>query len=238
MIDGRRVLAVVPARGGSKGIPLKNLQPVNGVPLVALVGRVLQTVPEIDRAVVSTDHTEIAQVAEEAGIVAPFVRPEDLSGDRIGDLDVLSHALQTMERMDGVTYDVVVMLQPTSPLREPRNVSDCIHMLVGGGWDAVWTVSETDTKGHPFKQLTVAPDGTLNYWDQRGAQIIARQQLTPVYHRNGIAYAITRDCLLNQKTIKGARTGALVIEGAHVSIDTERDLALVDWILKQKSAGT
>ena len=238
MIDGRRVLAVVPARGGSKGIPLKNLRSVGGVPLLALVGRVVRAAPEIDRAVVSTDHAEIARVAEESGIAAPFMRPEDLSGDRIGDLDVLCHALQTMERLDGVAYDVVVMLQPTSPLREPGHVSDCIHMMISGGWDAVWTVSETDSKGHPFKQLIVAPDGALNYWDQRGAQIIARQQLTPVYHRNGIAYAITRDCLLNQKTIKGARTGALVIEGEHVSIDTEWDLALLDWILKQKSAST
>jgi len=102
----------------------------------------------------------------------------------------------------------------------------------------VWTVSETDSKGHPFKQLAVTAEGAVDYWDQRGAQIIARQQLTPVYHRNGIAYAITRECLLNQKTIKGGRTGALVIEGEHVSIDTEWDLALVDWILKRKSAGT
>jgi CMP-N,N'-diacetyllegionaminic acid synthase len=237
MIDKRRVLAVVPARGGSKGLLLKNLRLVGGIPLITLVGRVINALPEIDRAVVSTDHTEIARVAEEAGIKAPFMRPEDISGDRIGDLDVLSHALQTMERLDGVSYDLVVMLQPTSPLRKPEQVRDCIHMLVGGGWDAVWTVSETDSKGHPFKQLTVGTDGALDYWDQRGAQIIARQQLTPVYHRNGIAYAITRECLLKQKTLKGARTGALVIEGEHISIDTEWDLALVNWILKQKASG-
>lgn len=238
MIEGRRILAVVPARGGSKGIPLKNLRPVGGIPLVALVGRVIHAIPEIDRAVVSTDHAEIARVAEQAGIAAPFIRPEDISGDRIGDLEVLVQALQAMEHLDGVAYDLVVMLQPTSPLREASHVRDCIHMLVDGGWDAVWTVSETDSKGHPFKQLSITPDGALDYWDQRGAQIIARQQLTPVYHRNGIAYAITRDCLLNQKTIKGTRTGALMIKGEHVSIDTERDLALVDWILNQKSADT
>jgi CMP-N,N'-diacetyllegionaminic acid synthase len=236
MIDGRRVLAVVPARGGSKGIYLKNLCLVGGIPLVSLVGRVIQAVPEIDRAIVSTDHTDIARVAKDAGIAAPFMRPEDLSGDRIGDLEVLSHALQTMERLDGVAYDIVVMLQPTSPLREPEHVSSCITMLVAGAWDSVWTVSETDTKAHPLKQLTVAPDDALDYWDHRGAQIIARQQLAPVYHRNGIAYAITRECLLNQKTIKGSRTGALVIKGLHVSIDTESDLELVNWLLQQNSA--
>lgn len=236
MIKGKRVLAVVPARGGSKGIPLKNLRPVGGVQLVALVGMVIHAVPEIDRAVVSTDHAEIARVAEQAGIAAPFIRPDDISGDQISDLEVLSHALQFMEQLDDVEYDLVVMLQPTSPLREPAHVRDCIKMLIDGEWDAVWTVSETDSKDHPFKQLSVTPDGALDYWDQRGTQIIARQQLTPLYHRNGIAYAITRDCLFNQKTTKGIRTGALMIEGEHVSIDTERDLALVDWILKRKSA--
>jgi CMP-N,N'-diacetyllegionaminic acid synthase len=236
MIEGKRVLAVVPARGGSKGIPLKNLRPIGGIPLVALVGRVIRAVPEIDRAVVSTDHAEIARVAEQAGIAVPFMRPDDISGDRIGDLEVLAHALRAMEHLDSVAYDLVVMLQPTSPLREPAHVRDCIQMLVDGDWDAVWTVSETDSKDHPFKQLIITPDGALNYWDQRGTQIIARQQLTPLYHRNGIAYAITRDCLFNQKTIKGIRTGALMVEGEHVSIDTERDLALVEWIFKRKSA--
>lgn len=238
MIDGKRVLVVVPARGGSKGISLKNLRLVGGVPMVALVGRVIRDIVEIDRAVVSTDHEEIARVAEEAGIAAPFRRPKNISGDRIGDLDVLSHALRVMEKLDGVVYDIILMLQPTSPLREADHVKDCIAMLVEGSWDAVWTVSETDSKGHPLKQLIVAEDGALDYYDQRGAQVIARQQLEPVYHRNGIAYAITRQCLLDQKSIKGARTAALVIEGEHVSIDTERDIALVDWILKRRTEGS
>lgn len=238
MIVGKRILAVVPARGGSKGIPLKNLKAVGGVPLVALVGNVLRALPEIDRSVVSTDHDGIAAVAEAAGIAAPFRRPKDLSGDRIGDFEVLIHALLTTEAIDNMSYDIVLMLQPTSPLREAVHVQECLRMLVEGSWDAVWTVSETDSKGHPLKQLIVAEDGALDYYDQRGGQVIARQQLEPVYHRNGIAYAITRQCLLGQKSIKGARTAALVIEGEHVSIDTEWDIALVDWILKRRTEGS
>lgn len=235
MINDLRVLVVVPARGGSKGIPLKNLRTLGGVPLVALVGKIVSSVSEVDRAVVSTDHDEIADLAEAAGLSAPFRRPNDLSGDRIGDLDVLTHALHEIERIDEVIYDIVVMLQPTSPLRKPIHVSDCIRRLVDGGWDAVWTVSETDSKAHPLKQLTLNEAGALDYWDNRGSHIIARQQLTPVYHRNGIAYAITRDSLLNQKTIKGARTTGLIIKGEHTSIDTEYDLALVEWILSRDS---
>jgi CMP-N,N'-diacetyllegionaminic acid synthase len=233
MIGNRRILAVVPARGGSKGIPLKNLQPVLGVPMVARVGEVLRALPMIDRAVVSTDHDEIARVAEAAGIAAPFRRPDGISGDRIGDWDVLNHALNEAERLDAVAYDIVVMLQPTSPLRRPEHVRAAVEMLVEGNWDAVWTLSETDSKNHPLKQLTVA-EGALDYYDPAGKAIIARQQLKPVYHRNGIAYAITRDCLLKQGAIMGRRTGGLVLDGHFVSIDTEWDIALAELIMRRQ----
>jgi CMP-N,N'-diacetyllegionaminic acid synthase len=230
MILEKRILAVVPARGGSKGIPMKNLRSVGGRSLVALVGDVVALLPEIDRAVISTDHEEIARVGQDAGLDAPFRRPEEISGDRIGDWDVLVHALEATEANDGMHYDIIVMLQPTSPLRRAEDVRGTIKMMVEGNYDAVWTVSETDIKSHPLKQLVVH-NGDMEYWDSRGAQIIARQQLTPVYHRNGVAYAISRECLLVQKTIKGKRTGAYVVEGEHVSIDTEKDLELVALIL-------
>jgi CMP-N-acetylneuraminic acid synthetase len=237
MIDGQRILVVCPARGGSKGIPLKNLQPFLGVPLVARVGHLVAEISAIDRAIVSTDSPEIAEVARESGLDVPFYRPEELSGDRISDLDVLTHALIEMEKLDGVTYDIVVMLQPTSPLRRTEHVSDTIRMLIDGGWDAVWTVSETDSKEHPLKQLTVK-DSRLDYYDPAGKQIIARQQLVPVYHRNGVAYAIRRSCLLEQKSISGERTGALVIEGNMVSIDTVWDLELAEFIVSKQKKGS
>jgi len=236
MISNKRILIVVPARGGSKGIPLKNLRKVNGVPLVAAVGKIIKSLSEIDQSVVSTDHEEIAIVAEDAGIAAPFRRPKELSGDRISDIEVLTHALLEMELIDSVTYDIIVMLQPTSPLRKAKHVLDTIKMLVDGAWDAVWTVSETDSKSHPLKQLIVDKN-SLNYYDISGGEIIARQQLEPVYHRNGIAYAITRECLLDKKSIKGDKTGALVIKGDHISIDTERDLDLVKLILSGAISG-
>jgi CMP-N-acetylneuraminic acid synthetase len=234
MIGGKRILVVVPARGGSKGIKLKNLRPVLGVPMVARVGHLVAELEGIDRAVVSTDHEEIARVAEESGLAAPFRRPESLSGDRIGDLEVLTNALEEMERIDGVTHDIVVMLQPTSPLRRPEHVMRTIETLIDGGWDAVWTVSESDSKAHPLKQLTIDRNsGRLDYYDPAGKMIIARQQLTPVYHRNGIAYAITRDCLLRQKTIMGARSGAVLIDGPTLSIDTEWDIELCELLMRR-----
>lgn len=236
MLNGKKILVVVPARGGSKGIPDKNIKTVGGIPLVAKVGEVLKELTEIDRSVVSTDSDQIAAVAESAGIDAPFRRPNSLSGDLIGDLDVLTHALQIMEEIDCTKYDVVVMLQPTSPLRTAQNVRDCLQKMVHENLDAVWTVSETDSKNHPLKQLTVSENGEVNYYDPLGSKVIARQQLKPLYHRNGIAYAISRQCLLDQKTIMGKRTGALIVKGHHISIDTEWDLALAEFIFLHRGA--
>jgi CMP-N,N'-diacetyllegionaminic acid synthase len=232
MIDGRKVLAVVPARGGSKGVPLKNIRPVNGVPLIAMAGSVIADVPEIDRAVVSTDHVEIAKTAEAAGIVAPFMRPPELSGDIVADWDVLVHALKEMERIDGIRYDVVLMLQPTSPLRKPSHIREVLRMLVADGLDSVWTVTETDVKFHPLKQLKIE-NGRMDYFDPRGSGIIARQQLGKVYHRNGIAYAITRQCLIEQGKIKGEKAGAVVITDPVVNIDTIRDFEDLERLLAE-----
>lgn len=235
MFEGKTCLVVVPARGGSKGIPLKNLRRVGGTPLVARVGDVVRELPWVDRAVVSTDHDEIAEVAAAAGIAAPFIRPEALSGDRVGDIDVLCHALHATEKLDEVRYDIVIMLQPTSPLRRPEDVTATVRKLVAEEFDAVWTVSETDSKGHPLKQLVVSDTG-LEFYDPAGAGIIARQELVPVYHRNGVAYAFTRECLVDQSTIKGARTGAVILEGLQANIDTAFDLFLADLLLDPEVA--
>lgn len=235
MRGGRRILVVVPARGGSKGVPLKNLKLVAGVPLVAHVGKLVADLGWVDRAVVSTDHEEIARVSEEAGLDAPFRRPESLSGDRIGDLEVLVQALEAVEAIDGVTYDVVVMLQPTSPLRRPEHVTATVDRVVEDELDCAWTVTPTDLKYHPLKQLAIGDDGLMRLNDPAGSAIIARQQLTPVYHRNGASYAITRSCLLDQQTILGARAGAVVVEEAMVSIDTLEDFERVERELEKRA---
>ena len=230
MIGDKRILVVVPARGGSKGVKLKNIRPIKGVPLVALAGQVVQQLPYVDRAVVSTDHPQIAQIAKESGLDAPFMRPEALSGDIVADGPVLHHALLACEEIDQQQYDVVVMLQPTSPFRKPAHVTAAVTKLIEGGYDAVWTVSESDSKAHPLKQLVIEDD-RLDYYDPAGAAIIARQQLKPVYHRNGVAYVMTRELIADQKAIKGDKTSCVVIADMLVNIDTELDFKLAEFML-------
>ena len=234
MIAGKRILAVVPARGGSKGIKLKNLAHFSGKPLIVWAAEFANNLEYIDRHIGSTDHPEISRLAIEYGLPCPFVRPKDLSGDRVSDVDVLIHALQTMETMDDTRYDLVVMLQPTSPLRRPSDIKQLLDLLIETGADSALTVSLTDLKFHPLKQLTL-DDGRVEYFDPAGANIIARQQLRSTYHRNGVGYAVTRECLLEQSAVIGANCRALVIDRPVLNIDTPSDLSRFDDVYGDKS---
>jgi CMP-N-acetylneuraminic acid synthetase len=237
MFRSRRILAVIPARGGSKGVPLKNIRPLLGRPLIAHAAPLIAAVHCIDRAAVSTDNDRIAEVARSCGLEVPFRRPASLGEDTVGDVPVLQHALQEMERLDGVTYDVVVMLQPTCPLRTPAHVHEVIRTLVEGEWDAVWTVSRTDPKYHPLKQLRLVAS-ELQYYDAAGAAITARQQLEPLYYRNGSAYAITRECLMHQQKLLGSRSTAVVVQDLLVNIDTLDDFEAAERALLARAAST
>ena len=234
MISGKKILVVVPARGGSKGLKLKNIQKIGGIPLVGHAANCINKLEGIDRSIISTDSLKIKEVSKEYNLEAPFIRPESLSGDFVSDYDVLIHALFQMEMIDNTTFDLVVMLQPTSPLRKAEHIIKCINLLIEKNYDSVWTISETDLKFHPLKQLVISDEGKFDYFLESGSNIIARQQLSPIFHRNGICYVITRNCLVEYKNIKGINSGFLKIEGNHISIDNEEDLLKVEKIYKKE----
>ncbi len=232
MFKEKKILAVVPARGGSKGVPKKNIRPLAGKPLIAHTAELIQQIDWIDRAIVSTDSEEIAAIAEAAGLAAPFRRPDALGGDIIGDIDVLEHALQAIEEIDGTQYDIILMLQPTSPCRTESHIFQCLEKLVDEQRDAVWTVSPVDCKFHPLKQLQPTADGGMKLWDEAGKKIIARQQLGESFIRNGAVYAFTRDCLLEQRSIYGKSMGYVLIEEPLANIDTLADFEKAEALLK------
>ena len=234
MISGKKILIVVPARGGSKGLKLKNIQKIGGIPLVGHAANCINKLEGIDRSIISTDNLEIKKAAKEYNLESPFIRPESLSGDFVSDYDVLIHALFEMEMIDKTTFDLVVMLQPTSPLRKAEHIVKCINLLIEKNYDSVWTISETDLKFHPLKQLVISDEGKFDYFLESGSNIIARQQLSPIFHRNGICYVITRKCLVEYKNIKGINSGFLKIDGKHISIDNEEDLLKVEKIYKKE----
>jgi CMP-N,N'-diacetyllegionaminic acid synthase len=230
-----RVLAIVPARGGSKGIPLKNIRLVGGKPLLGWTLEIASQTPGITDICVTTDHHQIRSVASRYPGVGVVRRPDELAGDRVPDAPVLQHATEIVEAEIGLKFDVIVMLQVTSPLRTVDDITECLELLAATDCDSVWTVSVTDSHYHPLKQLVMHKGAFLEFYDERGSVVIARQELDQVYHRNGACYAVKRDFLMGSSTLHSPnRTKALVSRGERINIDTEADLLRADQVLSRK----
>jgi CMP-N,N'-diacetyllegionaminic acid synthase len=222
MLTKKRILAIVPARGGSKGIKLKNLKKIKNKSLIKIVGIFLKKCKFVDFSVLTTDHKKIALEGKKIGLNL-INRPEHLSGDMVSDTKVLLHALINTEKTLKKKFDIVVMLHPTSPLRKVDDVKKAIQLLISKNYDSVWTVSETDTKFHPDKQLKLN-NNKLKYFTKKGDRITRRQQLSKVYHRNSNAYIVKRDFLKKNKSLISHKTGAYLIKTRQISIDTLEDL--------------
>ena len=185
----------------------------------------------IDLAICSTDHKDIANEAIKHGLEVPFVRPKNLSGDTISDIDVLKHALNFCENKYETIYDIILMLQPTSPFRTSKHLNDAIKIFIDKNADSVWSVSKTDSKAHPDKQLKIS-NGSLNFYNNNGDKIVYRQQLSDLYHRNGVVYVISRNTILKHNSIRGNKSYPYVINEFMPNIDTEFDLLFANLLLK------
>ena len=223
-IYGKTCLVVVPARGGSKGILRKNLSTLGNRSLIRIVGEMVNSLEWVDMSILSSDSSEIIEEGARFGLDAIFVRPSYLSDDWATAIAVWTHAFKEAERASSQTYDFSVLLEPTSPFRRKCHVENAVKMLIEDGYDSVISLSETDSKSHPLKQFTLGNNGKLDLYAEEGRNIVARQQLAPVYHRNGAVYAITRDCLLKKGTIISDATGGFIIENPMVNIDSPTDL--------------
>jgi N-acylneuraminate cytidylyltransferase len=235
-----RVLALVPARGGSKGIPRKNLQLLGGKPLVALAVETGRAARLVSRVLCSTDDPEIANAARAAGGEVPFLRPPDLALDTSEDWPVFMHALDFLAREDNWVPDLVVNLRPTSPMRRPSHVDDAIQLLLDTGADSVKAVCLA--RQHPHKMWLRQPDGHIEPFLKTPLRLargpdVPRAQLEDVYWQNGVVDVTRREVILEQKTLIGRRVAGLVTEPADsIDIDTPLDLALAELILQQRAA--
>ena len=223
MINNKKILAVIPARGGSKGIKLKNLKKINKKSLVSIAANFVNKCSFFDCGVVSTDNDRIKKEAKKNNLTV-INRPKRLSGDEISDTQVLIHAVIEIEKSIRSKFDIIVMLHPTSPLREERDVKNCIKKLIKNKLNSVWTISETDSKFHPEKQL-ILNQNYLDFFSKKGKKIFYRQQLSKVYHRNSVAYVVNRNFLIKNKKLIGRKTKGYIINSEQISIDTYEDLA-------------
>lgn len=218
------VVAVIPARGGSKGIPLKNLAELAGKPLIAYVIEACLGGESVDRTVVSTDHEGIAEAARQYGAEVPFMRPADLATDDVILDPVIYHAVTTLETQGEGPIDLVLTVQPTCPLLAPETIDRGVRTLVTGGWDSVITVRE-DFHLH-WQQV----DGSRRplYKERRN-----RQELDPIYCETGALFASRREVVTSEDRL-GEKIGLLVLSEAEgIDIDTELDLRLAELILKE-----
>ena len=158
-------------------------------------------------------------------------RPKKLSGDRISDVDVIKYTLTETEKTEKEKYHIVVMLHPTSPLRKKKDVEGAIKLLVNKKYDPVWTVSKTDSKYHPDKQLSIS-EGKLSYFTKKGPKNKYRQQLSQVFNRNSVAYVMRSELLEKRASIINNKTGAYLINTRQISIDTLSDLVHANKLFK------
>ena len=236
MRGGRRFIAIVPARSGSKGIPDKNMRRVGGRTLIARAAQVLAdpACAWVDRKLLSTDCERYAEEGREHGLECPFLRPEALSRDDTGAIETLQQVWRQAEAHYAERYDVLLVVEPTCPLRRPEDIVGTVEALEKGDARSAVAVSLLDTKHHPDKLLELE-GGRIRYYSAAGSTVKTRQSLGDLYYRNGACYAITRECLLEGGVIFCDETVAFVVERPLANIDEPLDLAFAEFLENRES---
>jgi CMP-N-acetylneuraminic acid synthetase len=227
-----RILGIIPARGGSKGIPKKNIKNLNGHPMVSYTIRAALGCPELDTVMVSTDSEEIAEVARRHGAEVPFLRPAELALDTSKTIDCILHAVDTYRGM-GEEFDAVAILQPTSPLRTAEDISGAVALFEARGEKGLVSVSEVNE--HPILMRTMDAENGLESLLHVSSTI--RRQDMPVYYRVDGAISIYKTSDLSPElSINDAPVGYVLEQTHAVDIDTYDDFLQAELLLKRESS--
>jgi len=230
------VIAVVFARGGSKGVLRKNIRMLAGKPLLAHAIEIARSVRLIDRTVVSTDDSEIAEIARRWGADVPFLRPAELAADDSPEWPAWQHAVRSLEAIPPTRrVDVLVSIPATSPLRAAEDVEACIRLLLESDADAVITV--TPARRSPYFNMVVLTDGYAILVNPPPAGGVHRRQDAPaVFDITTVAYAARRDYVLTASSLLEGKVRAVIVpESRALDIDTETDLRFAEFLFSQPS---
>ncbi len=228
MIGRCTVLAIIPARGGSKGVPQKNIRTVGRKPLIAWTIEAAKAARYVDRVVLSSDDRKIIDVARSYGCDVPFVRPAELATDEADSMSVVRHALASLNE----DYDYLVLLQPTSPLRRAQDIDAAIERCVNADGKACVSVSEPDKS--PYWMFRIDKAGALHPLLAAEQIPDRRQDAPPVVALNGAVYVARTDHLAGGGTFLAPGTvGYTMPKERSFDIDTELDLRIVDFLLNQ-----
>ena len=224
------VLGVIPARGGSKSIPRKNITTLAGEPLISYSIEAAKKSKLISDFIVSTDDKEIKEVAEQYGAKAPFMRPASLSHDRALAVPTIKHAVLEYERLYDLIVDIVVMLQPTAPLRTAIDIDAGIKLLIDRQVDSITSIVNVDNF-HPYKMKKIV-QGYLEDYVDSGLENPPRQSLPDVYIVNGALYIFRRDILIHDDTFKGKMCLPYEMPPERsVNIDVMSDLMVAEYYI-------
>lgn len=231
-----KILAVIPARGGSKGVPRKNIRPVCGKPLIAYSIETALTVRHLlHRIIVSTDDAEIAKISRRYGAEVPFMRPPELAEDKAPTLPVLQHAVRFVEEQDKICLDWILLLQPTSPCRTSEDILAALDLAHAGGCDSIISVVQVAT--HPLFIKRIENDRLLPFSESFAEKEGARRQdaRPPAYVRNGAIYLTRRDVLMERNSIWGGFIRPYVMPPERsVNVDSELDLIMAELMLRPR----
>ena len=227
-----KVLGIVTARGGSKGIPRKNIIALLGKPLLAYTAEAALSAKRLTRTILSTEDEEIARIGRAHGLDVPFLRSAELARDETPSIPVLQDAVRRLEQM-GETYDAVFTLQPTTPLRRPEDIDGAIDLLEQTGADSVISFVPVGEK-HPARMKFITAEGkVIDPAFKEAFEGQRRQDLPKLYLREGSVYLTRRNVLMEQGSVQGSDCRAwLISEERACNIDTPFDLFLAEQMLK------
>jgi CMP-N-acetylneuraminic acid synthetase len=225
------VLGVIPARGGSKSVPRKNIALLHGRPLIAYTIEAARASRRLTHFLVSSEDPEIIAVAADCGAPVPFVRPAELATDVAPTLPVVQHAVREMERMEGIIFEIVVLLQPTTPLRCAQDIDAAVAKLIDTGADSVVSVVDVGAY-HPARMRQIVDDRLVELPMREPREMLRRQELPPVYIRNGAVYAVRRQVVMEQNSLIGQVSRPYIMpEERSVNIDSRLDMLMAEILL-------
>jgi len=234
------ILGLIPARGGSKSIPHKNIVPLAGRPLLAYTCDAALSSQTLTRVILSTDDSKIAAVGRTCGVEVPFMRPAELAQDDTPALPVIEHALHWLGEQQNYQPDVIVLLQPTSPLRRAVHIDEAVNVLLETGADSVVSVVEVPHQYNPVSVMKMEDGQLVPFLDGEGTRVLRRQDKPRVYARNGPAVLVTRTPVIQQT---GRIYGEVLVPyimgwPESLDIDASTDVGLAEFYLRGEHANS
>jgi CMP-N,N'-diacetyllegionaminic acid synthase len=218
-----KILGLIPARGGSKGIPGKNIKILGNKPLISWVIKDGLDASKLDQIIVSTDSLQIGDTAKEFGAQVPFIRPEKLAMDQSPSIDVVIHAINFYEEQ-GVFFDAVCLLQPTSPFKPNGFIDSCVDKFEQSGADSLISVLEVPHEYNPHWTFKMDSEGDLSIATGESELIPRRQELPKAFHRDGSVYLAKVSLIKEKKVLVGGKTVGMASDKAYyANLDTMKD---------------